>query len=139
MEYLQVQWRENLAVEMQWEAVPFGHFWEESYGKQVHMWSSAWQADYPDPDNFLRSGQRSFATGWRSEAYDRLVEEAGRSMHQARRMKLVGRADRILVEDAVLMPYGHARWKLLVKPWVKRYPISPMRQWFWKDVVIEPH
>jgi hypothetical protein len=60
-------------------------------------------------------------------------------MDQAERMKLFGRADRMLVEEAVLMPYCHAQWKLLVKPWVKRYPVSPMRQWFWKDVVIEPH
>jgi ABC-type oligopeptide transport system substrate-binding subunit len=139
MEYLQDQWRENLGIEMQWDAVPFGELWDESHEKQVHVWSFAWQADYPDPDNFLRAGQRGCLTGWCSEAYDRLVEEARRSMDQAKRMKLFGQADRILMEDAVLMPYCHARWKLLVKPWVKRYPTSPMRQWFWKDVVIEPH
>ena len=50
-----------------------------------------------------------------------------------------GSSAAILGEDAVLMPYGHARWKLLVKPWFKRYPTSPMRKWFWKDVIIDPH
>jgi len=28
---------------------------------------------------------------------------------------------------------------LLVKPWVSKLPISAMRWWFWKDVIIEPH
>lgn len=29
--------------------------------------------------------------------------------------------------------------RLLVKPWVSKLPISAMRYWFWKDVIIEPH
>jgi hypothetical protein len=28
---------------------------------------------------------------------------------------------------------------VFIKPWVSRYPTSPIRQWFWKDVAIEPH
>jgi ABC-type oligopeptide transport system substrate-binding subunit/class 3 adenylate cyclase len=140
LEYLQDQWRENLGVEMRWDAVPFGKsLWAESQENQAQIKGGAWQADYPDPNDFLQLGAQRWFTGWRSETYDRLVEEARRSMDQAERMKLFRRADRILVEEAVLMPYGHARWTLLVKPWVKRYPTSPMRQWFWKDVVIEPH
>ncbi|MFQ6016456.1 MAG: hypothetical protein ACE5NP_13555, partial [Anaerolineae bacterium] len=72
-------------------------------------------------------------------AYDELVEKARRVMDQGERMKLYRQADRILVEEAPVMPFVHARWGLLVKPWVRRYPVSPTRQWFWKDVIIEPH
>jgi hypothetical protein len=28
---------------------------------------------------------------------------------------------------------------MLVKPWVNRFPVSPLKWWFFKDVVIEPH
>ena len=44
-----------------------------------------------------------------------------------------------LVEEAAIVPLGYVRLHLLVKPWVKRFPTSAMKQWFWKDVVIEPH
>jgi oligopeptide transport system substrate-binding protein len=99
----------------------------------------AWQANYPDPDDFLRGGLRWAGMGWRCEAYDELVEKARRVMDQGERMKLYRQAERILVEEAPVMSWCHIRWSLLVKPWVKRYPVSPMQQWFWKDVIIEPH
>jgi hypothetical protein len=43
------------------------------------------------------------------------------------------------MEEAVIMPLRYGRWHWLVKPWVTNYPISPIRDWFLKDVVIEPH
>ena len=53
-------------------------------------------------------------------------------------MKLYGQADRILVEEAALLPLFYYRSHLLVKSWVTRYPTSAIKEWFWKDVVIEP-
>ena len=52
---------------------------------------------------------------------------------------MYGQADRIIVEEAPILPLFHWRWHLLVKPWVSKYPTSAMRHWFWKDVIIEPH
>jgi ABC-type oligopeptide transport system substrate-binding subunit len=55
-------------------------------------------------------------------------------------MKLYGRADRILIEEAVIMPLFYGRRHRLVKPWVTRYPIGLLRGIDrWKDVIIEPH
>jgi ABC-type oligopeptide transport system substrate-binding subunit/DNA-binding SARP family transcriptional activator len=139
VEYLQTQWRENLGVEIPCQALPFGEYQEEQDKATPHMFISAWQADYPDPDDFLRVGLQWAGTGWRCEAYDELVEKARRVMDQGERLKLYRQAERILVEEAPVMSWCHIRWSLLVKPWVRRYPVSPMQQWFWKDVIIEPH
>ena len=139
VEYLQTQWRENLGVEILCQALPLGEYQEERYKDTPHMSIGAWQADYPDPDDFLRVGLQGVGTGWQCEAYDRLVEKARRVMDQGERMKLYRQAGRILVEQAPVLPWCHVRWSLLVKPWVKRYPVSAMWQWFWKDVIIEPH
>jgi ABC-type oligopeptide transport system substrate-binding subunit len=54
-------------------------------------------------------------------------------MDQGQRMELYRRADRILIDEAVIAPLLYGRFHFLVKPWVKRYP-GP-----WKDVIIEPH
>ena len=54
-------------------------------------------------------------------------------------MRLYQQADTILMEDAPLVPLWYLGSDLLVKPWVRRYPTSAMGDWFWKDVIIEPH
>ena len=99
----------------------------------------AWVADYPDPDNFLRVNSIRGETGWQNQAYDRLIEEARQLTDQGERMRLYQAADRILVEEAVVVPLLYFRSHMLLKPWVKRYPTSADSQWIWKDVIIEPH
>jgi ABC-type transport system substrate-binding protein len=58
---------------------------------------------------------------------------------QRERIKMYQEADRILVEEAPVIPLTHWRLKLLVKPWVRKCPTSAIKWWFWKDVIIEPH
>jgi ABC-type oligopeptide transport system substrate-binding subunit/DNA-binding SARP family transcriptional activator len=140
-EYMQAQWREVLGVDFMWEEMD----WETYLGRQrtesPHLAVLFWGVDYPDPDCFLRVavGSTRRVTGWRDEAYDRLVEKARRTMDSAKRLALYQQADRMLIEEAPIMPLAHGRTHLLVKPWVSSLPTAPDRWWFWKDVVIEPH
>ncbi|NIM24770.1 MAG: hypothetical protein GTO65_10800, partial [Armatimonadetes bacterium] len=50
-------------------------------------------------------------------------------MDQGKRMKLYAQADRILVEEAAIMPLTYERAHLLVKPWVSKYPTSALEGW----------
>lgn len=138
-EYLQAKWRENLGAEIAWEAMEWGMFLDRLDREPPHMFALAWGADYPDPDYFLSVDFLRERTGWRNEAYDRLMEQAKRITDQEERMKLYGQADRILVEDAAIIPLTYDRSHLLVKPWVRKFPMSAIKAWFWKDVIIEPH
>jgi ABC-type transport system substrate-binding protein len=78
-------------------------------------------------------------TGWGNETYDRLVEEARRVMDQGERIRLYKQADKILVEEAPVVPMVYGRMHLLMKPWVRNYPVSLIGAGPWKDVIIEPH
>ena len=55
------------------------------------------------------------------------------------RLKFYQAADRLLVDEALIMPLLHTRHHYLLKPWLKRFPITPLKASYWKDVVIEPH
>ena len=77
--------------------------------------------------------------GWRSTEYNSLVKQAQRSLDQEERMKLYGEAEHILAQEAPIMPIFHWSTRVLVKPWVTRYPMTGLREWFFKDVIIEPH
>jgi ABC-type oligopeptide transport system substrate-binding subunit len=98
----------------------------------------AWIADYPDPDNFLRVAVRLHSR-WRHEVYDRLVERARRVTDQRERIDLYKQADRRLVEEAPILPLAYEQAPLLVKPWVRRFPLSPPWKFCLKDAIVEPH
>jgi oligopeptide transport system substrate-binding protein len=136
-ENLQTQWLHNLGVKIKWEAIERSEFLPRLNEKVPHLFILGWRADYPDPDNFLRvrigDVQRQ---KWRNEAYDKLIRQAQRSLDQAERMKLYAQAEKILVEQAPIMPIFYRSTRLLVKPWVTRFPTAGLREWFLKDVII---
>ena len=137
-DYLREQWRENLGVDIPWQEVEFAEFLRRFFGQQGHLFRNTWVADYPDPDNFLRVFVLS-RTAWRHGPYTELVERAQRSLDQAERMQLYARAERILADEAPILPLFYERNHMLVKPWIRGFPSSAMEEVFWKDVVIEPH
>jgi ABC-type oligopeptide transport system substrate-binding subunit/DNA-binding SARP family transcriptional activator len=137
-EYLQAQWLESLGIEITWQEIAWVRFPHRMSEETPHLWMVGYWADYPDPDDYLRI-MWWLPPGWQHEVYNRLVEDARRAMVQEERMKLYQQADRILVGEAPVLPLCYARFHMLVKPWVKRYLTSPLRWWYWKDVILEPH
>jgi ABC-type transport system substrate-binding protein len=139
IEYLQAQWLQNLGIEITWKKMELGRFLDRLSRERPHMYLMGWTADYPDPDDFLGARTWRVRTGWQNKAYDGLVDGARRVMDQEERMRMCQQADRILVEAAPILLLCYGRFDMLVKPWVTKYPTSPMNMWFWKDVIIEPH
>jgi ABC-type oligopeptide transport system substrate-binding subunit len=144
---LQRQWQETLGATIARRVVIERIDWQlivraldESRREHAgaYVFFTGWAADYADPDNFLRVGLAERWTGWRHDGYARLVEQARRSTDQRARLDLYQQADRILMEEALILPLTYQRTHTLIKPWVKKYPTSPIRFWFWKDVIIEP-
>lgn len=138
-QYLQIQWRDNLGIEIRWETMEWATYLNQLREALPHIFVMGGVADYPDPDNFLRVGLAQYYPQTWNETYAWLVEAARRVTDQAERMKMYQEADKILVEEAVIMPLSYKRFSGLVKPWVSRFPVSAMKPFFWKDVVIEPH
>jgi oligopeptide transport system substrate-binding protein len=138
-EYLQTQWLENLGLEISWQTMEVGAFIDKVDKDPPHLLLFAWGADYPDPDNFLRVCPARDRAHWQDQRYNSLVEEAWHITDQRERLAMYQQADRLLVEEAAIMPLLYQRMHLLVKPWVSKYPTTAIRVWFWKDVIIEPH
>jgi ABC-type transport system substrate-binding protein len=135
-EHLQIQWRDTLGVEIRWNIGKWSTFYKP--GELPQLWLHGWVFGYPDPDYFLRLASPA-RFGWRNETYDRLVEQARREMDPAQRMRLYRQADKMLIEEAVMLPTHYGLATMLVKPWVKKLPGTTFGWWLWKNVVIEPH
>lgn len=143
-EFILAQWRDNLGVDIGWESID----WSE-YVERVHSISSdeeipeicwhGWSADYPDPDSFLNVGYTSGIGKWQSKRFYGLLEKARGVTMQKERMKLYKQADKILIEEATVMPLNYGRWYLFIKPWVIKCPTSAIIIFNWKGVILEPH
>ncbi len=138
-ERLQREWRRVLGVEVRRETLEWKPYVERIFNGRSSIFLGAWMADYPDPDSFLRLSDYRRLTRWENANYDSLVEQARRIMDQEERMRMYRRADQILMEESPLIPLVYSRQNVLVKPWVRRYPVSSFKWWFWKDIIIEPH
>ena len=136
---LQTQWRENLEIDIDWEIVEWEEFPNKERVQYPGMIVLGFIANFADPSDVLDSPFVDSRTGWQNDNYDRLIEDARQTFDQRERIKLYQKAERILIEDAVIIPLTYARWHLFTKPWVSNYPVSPVSVWYWRDVIIEPH
>jgi ABC-type oligopeptide transport system substrate-binding subunit len=137
--YLTAQWRDHLGVQIQWQSFEWNTYNQQLLVRTPQVYRLAWIADYPDPDSFLRLALHQPYVRLHHERFEQLLTSARRIADPTERLKYYQTADRLLIEQALIMPLLHTRHHYLLKPWVKRYPISPLKASYWKDVVIEPH
>ena len=139
-DYLLAQWRDNLGVEIEWESTEWTEYLERIYSEEIpEICWHGWTADYPDPDSFLRVGLQAIPEKWRLENFKKLLEKARRITDQKKRVNLYTQADKILIQEAVVMPLHYGRTVDFMKPWVSKCPSTGPYIYQWKDVILEPH
>jgi oligopeptide transport system substrate-binding protein len=137
--YLTAQWRDHLGIQVQWQTLEWNTYNQQLLIRTPHLYRLAWIADYPDPDSFLRLALHQPYVRLHHARFEDLLTTARRIADPTERLKFYQAADRLLVDEALIMPLLHTRHHYLLKPWLKRYPITPLKTSYWKDVVIEPH
>ncbi|MEJ2598693.1 MAG: ABC transporter substrate-binding protein, partial [Anaerolineales bacterium] len=123
LHYLQKQWRQQLGVDMVWETV-----WEMSaFLRRIeqdppHLFYEGWTGPHTDPDDFLRQTTLIWQQArWRAPKYFKLVNQARMEADWENRMALYRLADRMLIEEVVLLPLTYSQNQFLIKPWVQRF------------------
>ncbi len=137
--HLQTQWREHLGIDITWQILDWDDYQVQVPAHPPHLFQFGWIADYPDPDNFLRVALYQPPRCWRNLQYDELIDTARHITDPVQRLKFYQAADRLLMQEAGIMPLTYGQAHLMIKPWVKRYPTSALRASYWKDVITEPH
>lgn len=133
------QLAEVLGITINWHELGWRDLLAQLPVDPGHIFRMGWRADYPDPDNVLRASSHCQWTGWHHPHYQQLIEEARHVSDQARRLEMYQEADKLLINEAAVIPLLYGRRHVLVKPWVKRLPASAVSRHFWKEVVIEAH
>jgi ABC-type transport system substrate-binding protein len=141
--YLRERWSDILGLDMHWESAPWQEYIERIQLKPERLWmpdiwTQFWSADYPDPYDFL-SGLKSRQLAWRENEILDLLERSQGVVDLNERTKLCQEVDRRIVEEAVIIPIAYGRLQHLVKPWVKRFRLTPHRLLLLKDIIMTPH
>jgi oligopeptide transport system substrate-binding protein len=81
---------------------------------------SSWNADFPDPWNFLMAWRRDAGTtnviGYANADYEAALDKAESLLDPPARMAGLAAAERLLMADAAILPYGFGSDRTLVGP-----------------------
>lgn len=88
----------------------------------------AWNADVPDPDNFLytlfHSKSSRNLTGYANPVVDDLLAHARAERDLLRRVELYRRAEQIILDDAPIVPVWHYTYERLFQPYVRSVEVN---------------
>ncbi len=109
--------------------------------RQFQTFLYGWTADYPDPENFLRSllssGSPFNDTGYNNPAFDDLLKQGDQQTDSQKRLQIYGQAEQLALNDAPIFPLTYNVNYLLVKPYVKNLDLTAIGLWSLKDVYIK--
>ena len=133
LEVIIEMWRQELGVEVDIQQVEWATYLQDLNQQKFQAYGGlGWQADYPDPQDFLDilfHTESSINHGAYSNAeLDGILEEARIEPDVERRVQLYHQAEKLIVEDAAWLPLWYAGERyVLIKPHVKDYHVTPMQ------------
>jgi len=99
-------------------------------GEADEMFAMGWVADYPDPQNFLYtlfySGSEYNYSHFSYKELDELLDKAAVEADYAKRTGLYQEAEKIIVDQAPVMPLWFGKNYTLVNHRVHNYDIDPL-------------
>ena len=124
-------WEDVLGIEAEIQQTEWATFLQDVHKKRFQMFTLAWSADYPDPQNFLdimfHSQSDNNWMNYHNREVDSLLEAARIEQDQEARFDQYNRIEQLIVDDAPWIPLWHStERKVLVKPEVKGYYLLPM-------------
>jgi ABC-type transport system substrate-binding protein len=112
--------------------------------KNVQLFMSGWEADFPDPENFLSVllSRKQFGsnndTFYTNPEVEKLLEEAALMTDMKKRYALYDQAQVIIVADAPWVFLDHPVTYVMRKPWVHDYIMNPMRPTRFEPISLSP-
>ena len=145
-EFLQGQWKENLGIDVKLDALDPPAFGETYFTGNYDLAFLGFGEDYHHPENWLLP----FTTegvlntgGYSNPEFDSTVDQALNESDPAEAVKLWQEAERILLdEDVVVCPLFTAEATWVVKPYVSNFIMTaadgqPGDFFYWKTAILE--
>ena len=125
-------WKQTLGIEVEIQQVEWATYLQDLDQQKFQAYAGlGWQADYPDPQDFLDilfHTESSLNHGvYSNPEVDAILEEARTEPDANRRVELYHQAEDMIVNDAAWLPLWYdGERHVLIKNHVKDYRITPM-------------
>ena len=116
---IQQMWQQNLGINVELENMDWKVYLSRQNSMDYQISRAGWIGDYEDPNTFLdimRTGRGNNRTGWSNQEFDELVGKANATADQEERYRLLGEAEKILIDELPIIP---------VYTYVRSYQLSP--------------
>lgn len=133
-------WRQNLGVEVEIQQVEWATYLQDLNRKRLQAWGGvAWQADYPDPQNFIdilfASDTQGNRGNYSNAEVDSLLEQARTEQDDRRRAQMYQQAEQIILNEAAWLPLWYStERKALLKQRVQNYQFTQISVPRYRDV-----
>lgn len=140
-EFLQEEWRKNLGLEVEINQQTFASRLDLSDEGKFDLVLSGWGADFNDPmsfmDLFVTDGGHNDGK-WSNKEYDEAIKFGKSTTDYEERMQRLLEVEKILIEDAGIMPLYFRARAYLWQPYVKNMIKHPYgADWTFKWAYIE--
>ena len=101
------QWETNLGVQLELEGVEIKVFGDRLHNHEFAVGRASWFGDYEDPSTFtdlFQTGGNNNDPDYANPAYDALLRQAASQIDPRERLKILERAENLVLEDAPIMP-----------------------------------
>ena len=116
-------WKETLGIETELSAEEYRVFLQTRHDRtRWDVIRLAWIADFNDASSFLdifRSNSINNDTGFRSEPFDALVDQAANTADPAARESVLENAERVMLDEYPVLHLYHMVSSRLVQPYVR--------------------
>jgi oligopeptide transport system substrate-binding protein len=145
-EFLQSQWKDNLGVQVELQAVPYSQFLRARLNGQYALSRDGWKADYDHPQDWFDNlwgklagcPDSNCSGGYDTKAYDDLVARADAEptdLALADYRKL----SQMLIDDVVYIPLFYANGSFLFKPYVRGAGTNNFFDFHWNEIQLLAH
>ena len=124
-------WENTLGVEVEIQQVEWATYLQDLNQRKFQIFSLGWQADYPDPQDFLdilfHTESETNHGAYSNSEVDTILEDARIERDGSKRVELYNKAEQMIVDDAAWVPLWYeGESHVLIKPHIKDYRLLPM-------------
>lgn len=131
-EYLQATWQDVLGITVTLAPIEETTYTDWRAGRETQnfgVYTGSWGSDFVDPSNWhnqnFTSQANHYRSHWLNEEYDALAEAAVSNVNEEERNAQYQDAERILVEEAPIIPLYRGLAARAVKPYVRDLFLRP--------------
>jgi ABC-type oligopeptide transport system substrate-binding subunit len=133
VQYLQATWQENLGIAINLAPIEDSAYsdWRASRETQpFNIYTGSWGSDFADASNWFNQNfthsADHYRNHWNYPEFDELVAKAQINTNTEERNQQYAEAERIILEQAPIIPVLHGRAFRAVQPWVKDLFFQPL-------------